>query len=63
MLFTYDSISSVLSLKAAVSYFQGKVEDLSALDTLSGDFVAPTKASGVQAPVPPPTKKAPEVKV
>uniref|UniRef100_A0A3Q2Q3G3 Calpastatin n=1 Tax=Fundulus heteroclitus TaxID=8078 RepID=A0A3Q2Q3G3_FUNHE len=35
-----------------------KVEDLAALDVL--DFVAPSKASGVQAPAPPPTKKSPE---
>ncbi|XP_063767360.1 calpastatin isoform X27 [Eleginops maclovinus] len=34
-----------------------KVEDLSALDMLSGDFVSSTKASGVQAPAPPATKK------
>ncbi|XP_034539969.1 calpastatin isoform X7 [Notolabrus celidotus] len=34
-----------------VGPFQIKVEDMSALDVLSGDFVAPTKASGVQAPV------------
>ncbi|XP_031724351.1 calpastatin isoform X5 [Anarrhichthys ocellatus] len=39
---------------------QTKVEDLSAIDLLLGDFVAPTKASGVQAPAPPPTKKTPE---
>ncbi|KAK9529366.1 hypothetical protein VZT92_013465 [Zoarces viviparus] len=39
---------------------QTKVEDLSAIDLLVGDFVAPTKASGVQAPAPPPTKKTPE---
>ncbi|KAJ4926990.1 hypothetical protein JOQ06_014731 [Pogonophryne albipinna] len=34
-----------------------KVEDLSALDMLSEDFVSTTKASGVQAPAPPATKK------
>jgi len=56
-------VSSVLTLKAVVSVFQSKVEDLSALDLLAGDFVAPTKASGVQALVPPSTKKAPEVKL
>ena len=39
----------MLLLKAVVSVFQTKVEDLSALDLLSGDFVAPTKAYGVQA--------------
>ncbi|XP_029286798.1 calpastatin isoform X21 [Cottoperca gobio] len=39
---------------------QTKVEDLSALDLLSGDFVSSTKTSGLQAPVPPPTKKTPE---
>uniref|UniRef100_A0A669CF79 Calpastatin n=1 Tax=Oreochromis niloticus TaxID=8128 RepID=A0A669CF79_ORENI len=39
---------------------QAKVEDLSALDVLSGEFVAPSKASGVHAPVPPPSKKPPE---
>ncbi|XP_074523576.1 calpastatin isoform X5 [Halichoeres trimaculatus] len=31
---------------------QSKVEDMSALDVLSGDFVAPTKASGVQSSLP-----------
>ncbi|XP_034095541.1 calpastatin isoform X28 [Gymnodraco acuticeps] len=36
---------------------QTKVEDLSALDMLSEDFVSTTKASGVQAPAPPATKK------
>ncbi|XP_059184536.1 calpastatin isoform X3 [Centropristis striata] len=36
---------------------QTKVEDLSALDTLSADFVAPAKASGVHTPAPPTTKK------
>ncbi|KAK1901262.1 Calpastatin [Dissostichus eleginoides] len=36
---------------------QTKVEDLSALDMLSEDFVSSTKASGVQAPAPPATKK------
>lgn len=46
----------------AVAVFQTKVEDLSALDVLAGDFVAPAKASGVQAPVQPPTKKTPQVK-
>ncbi|XP_054877038.1 calpastatin isoform X10 [Poeciliopsis prolifica] len=35
---------------------QAKVEDLAALDSL----VAPSKASGVHAPVPPPAKKTPE---
>ncbi|KAM4582598.1 calpastatin [Fundulus diaphanus] len=35
-----------------------KVEDLAALDVL--DFVAPAKASGVQAPAPPLTRKSPE---
>ncbi|XP_039885094.1 calpastatin isoform X24 [Simochromis diagramma] len=39
---------------------QAKVEDLSALDLLSGEFVASSKASGVHAPVPPPSKKPPE---
>ncbi|XP_075952134.1 calpastatin isoform X6 [Anarhichas minor] len=39
---------------------QTKVEDLSAIDLLLGDFVAPTKASGVQAPAPSPTKKTPQ---
>ncbi|XP_042075357.1 calpastatin isoform X15 [Haplochromis burtoni] len=39
---------------------QAKVEDLSALDVLSGEFVASSKASGVHAPVPPPSKKPPE---
>ncbi|XP_063330618.1 calpastatin isoform X5 [Pelmatolapia mariae] len=39
---------------------QAKVEDLSALDVLSGEFVASAKASGVHAPVPPPSKKPPE---
>ncbi|XP_068576565.1 calpastatin isoform X26 [Cebidichthys violaceus] len=39
---------------------QTKVEDLSAMDQLLGDFVAPTKASGVQASAPLPTKKTPE---
>nr|XP_033939674.1 calpastatin isoform X5 [Pseudochaenichthys georgianus] len=34
-----------------------KVEDFSALDILSEDFVSTTKASGVQAPAPPATKK------
>ncbi|XP_067360125.1 calpastatin isoform X8 [Channa argus] len=33
---------------AVQSPVQSKVEDLSALDVLSGDFIAPTKASGVQ---------------
>ncbi|KAM9758773.1 calpastatin isoform 2-T2 [Menidia menidia] len=42
---------------------QKKAEDLSALDVLAGDFVASTKAAGVQAPVPPPAKKAPEIAV
>ncbi|XP_023181280.1 calpastatin isoform X18 [Xiphophorus maculatus] len=37
---------------------QAKVEDLAALESL--DFVAPSKASGVHAPVPPPAKKTPE---
>ncbi|XP_032368765.1 calpastatin isoform X38 [Etheostoma spectabile] len=37
-----------------------KVEDLSALDVLSADFVAPKKASGVQAHAPPSAKKAPQ---
>ncbi|XP_015240777.1 PREDICTED: calpastatin isoform X9 [Cyprinodon variegatus] len=37
---------------------QTKVEDLAALEGL--DFVAPSKASGVQAPAPPATKKTPE---
>ncbi|XP_075993018.1 calpastatin isoform X10 [Genypterus blacodes] len=32
-------------------------EMISALDQLAGDFVAPTKAAGVQAPVPPSAKK------
>lgn len=44
-----------------ISAFQAKVEDLSALDVLSGEFVASSKASGVHAPVPPPSKKPPEV--
>lgn len=44
-------------------FFQSKVEDLSALDVLSGDFVAPTKASGVQAQAALSTKKTPEVKL
>ncbi|XP_062419729.1 calpastatin isoform X4 [Pungitius pungitius] len=39
---------------------QTKVENLSAMDQLLGDVVAPTKASGVHAPAPPPTKKTPE---
>ncbi|XP_078104096.1 calpastatin isoform X8 [Sander vitreus] len=37
-----------------------KVEDLSALDLLSGDFVAPTKASGVQAEGGTSAKKTPQ---
>ncbi|XP_034726038.1 calpastatin isoform X2 [Etheostoma cragini] len=37
-----------------------KVEDLSALDLPSGEFVAPKKASGVQAHAPPSAKKAPQ---
>ncbi|XP_014890730.1 calpastatin isoform X6 [Poecilia latipinna] len=37
---------------------QAKVENLAALESL--DFVAPSKASGVHAPVPPTTKKTPE---
>ncbi|XP_008407666.1 calpastatin isoform X5 [Poecilia reticulata] len=37
---------------------QTKVENLAALESL--DSVAPSKASGVHAPVPPPTKKTPE---
>lgn len=44
-----------------VLFFQTKVENLSALDALSGDFVAPTKASGVQAALS--TKQASEVKL
>uniref|UniRef100_UPI0037E966F7 calpastatin isoform X9 n=1 Tax=Semicossyphus pulcher TaxID=241346 RepID=UPI0037E966F7 len=39
---------------------QSKVEDLSALDLLSGDFVGQTKASGVHAPLPPSSKKTPK---
>ena len=51
-------------LKAVVFIFQTKVEDLSALDMLSEDFVSTTKASGVQASAPPATKKkTPEVKL
>lgn len=50
-----------LLLRPVASVFQTKVEDLSALDVLSGDFVAATKASGVQAPAPPSAKKTPEV--
>ncbi|XP_033977376.1 calpastatin-like [Trematomus bernacchii] len=41
----------------APKYRFNKVEDLSALDMLSEDFVSATKASGVQAPAPPATKK------
>ncbi|XP_016528012.1 calpastatin isoform X7 [Poecilia formosa] len=37
---------------------QAKVENLAALESL--EFVAPSKASGVHAPVPPTTKKTPE---
>ncbi len=50
-------------LKGVFSVFQVAIEDVSAVDKLSADFVAPTKASGVQAPAPPSNKKAPEVKL
>lgn len=51
-------------LNLSVSVFQTKVDDLAALDLLAGDFVAPTKASGVQAiqaTAAPSTKKTQEV--
>ncbi|KAK5934375.1 hypothetical protein CgunFtcFv8_014780 [Champsocephalus gunnari] len=45
---------------AVMAPVQTKVEDFSALDMLSEDFVSTTKASGVQAPAPPAKKKTPE---
>ncbi|KAM3621440.1 uncharacterized protein V6R79_011136 [Siganus canaliculatus] len=43
-----EAINTRLQLKPAASVLQMKVEDLSALDALSGDFVSERKASGVQ---------------
>ncbi|KAK0140896.1 Calpastatin [Merluccius polli] len=39
---------------------QAEVESLSALDALAGDFMTPTQASAVQAPLPSPAKKTPK---
>ncbi|XP_034095553.1 calpastatin isoform X38 [Gymnodraco acuticeps] len=52
-----DFLSGGFSDSSSAPPAQTKVEDLSALDMLSEDFVSTTKASGVQAPAPPATKK------
>ncbi|CAL8336413.1 unnamed protein product [Merluccius merluccius] len=39
---------------------EAEVESLSALDALAGDFMIPTQASAVQAPLPSPAKKTPK---
>ncbi|CAL8338078.1 unnamed protein product [Lota lota] len=39
---------------------QAKVENLSAQDALSGEFITPTKGSAVQAPLPSSAKKSPK---
>ncbi|KAL3059040.1 hypothetical protein OYC64_011055 [Pagothenia borchgrevinki] len=52
-----DFLSGAFTDSSSAPPTQTKVEDLSALDMLSEDFVSTTKASGVQAPAPPATKK------
>ncbi|KAI9521140.1 hypothetical protein NQZ68_010844 [Dissostichus eleginoides] len=52
-----DFLSGGFTDSSSAPPAQTKVEDLSALDMLSEDFVSSTKASGVQAPAPPATKK------